>query len=53
VPHVITFKALGAGRTEMTVNELGYTSTQAHDQSKAGLADVLDKMAATFATKDR
>ena len=54
--HVITFKDLGdpstglrAGRTEMTMTEHGYTSDQAHDLSKAGLEQCLDKMAASFA----
>lgn len=50
VPHVITFNRAGDGRTEMTIIEYGYTSRQAHDQSKAGLDQVLDKLAATFAT---
>jgi uncharacterized protein YndB with AHSA1/START domain len=53
VPHVITFKPLDGGRTEMTVNEFGYTSKQAHDLSRAGLEQVLDKMAASFSTKSR
>ena len=50
VPHAITFKALGDRRTEMTVAEYGYTSAQAADTSKVGLDQVLDKMAASFAT---
>lgn len=45
VPHVITFKALGARKTEMTVSEYGYTSDQAVETSKAGLEQCLDKMA--------
>ena len=45
VPHVITFKALGDNKTEMTVTEHGYTSGEAHDLSKAGLEQCLDKMA--------
>lgn len=49
VLHVITFKAGGdpstGPRTEMTVTEYGYTSDQAHDISKAGLEQCLDKMA--------
>jgi len=49
VRHVITFKAAGSGKTEMTVTEYGYTSDQAHDISKAGLEQCLDKMAASFA----
>ena len=49
VRHVITFKAVGDNQTEMTVTEYGYTSDQAHDLSKAGLEQVLDKMAAVVA----
>ena len=50
VRHVIKFKAAGDNRTEMTVTEYGYTSDQAHDLSKAGLEQCLDKMAAVVAT---
>lgn len=50
VRHVITFKDLGGSRTEMSVTEYGYTSDQAHDLSKAGLDQCLDKMAASFAS---
>jgi hypothetical protein len=46
---VITFKAVGEGRTEMTVTEHGYTTEQARDLSKAGMEQCLDKMAAIFA----
>ena len=49
VPHVITFEAVGEGRTEMTVTEYGYTTEQARDLSKAGMEQCLDKMAAIFA----
>jgi len=45
VRHMITFKALDGNRTEMTVTEYGYTSDQAHDLSKAGMEQCLDKMA--------
>lgn len=45
VPHVITFKSLGEGKTEMTVNEYGYTTEMAVQTSKAGLEECLDKMA--------
>ena len=48
VRHVITLRATGANVTEMTVTEYGYTSDQAHDISKAGLEQSLDKMAAIF-----
>lgn len=46
--HVVTFKTLGNNRTEMTMTEHGYTTAQAHDMSKAGLEQCLDKMAASF-----
>ncbi len=45
VPHVITFKALGDQKTEMTVSEFGYTTDEAVNTSKAGLDQCLDKMA--------
>jgi len=50
VRNVNIFKDLGNGKTEMIVNEYSYTSDQAHDLSKAGLEQCLDKMAASFAT---
>jgi uncharacterized protein YndB with AHSA1/START domain len=50
VRHVVTFKAVGDNKTEMTVTEYGYTSDQVFDLSKAGLEQCLDKMAASFAT---
>jgi len=46
--HVVTFKDVGDNRTEMTVTEQDYTSDQAHDISKAGLEQCLNKMAAIF-----
>ena len=49
VLHVVTFEAAGDGGTEMTVTEYGYTTEQAHDLSKAGMEQCLDKMAAIFA----
>jgi uncharacterized protein YndB with AHSA1/START domain len=49
VRHVITFRAVGDNWTEMTVTEEGYTSDQAHDLSKAGLKQCLDKMAVVVA----
>jgi len=45
VPHVIIFKPVGEGKTEMTVNEYGYTTDMAVQTSKAGLEECLDKMA--------
>jgi uncharacterized protein YndB with AHSA1/START domain len=47
--QVLTFKDLGDNRTEMTMIEHGYTTDQAHDISKAGMEQCLDKMAAAFA----
>lgn len=44
VRHVITFKPVGENQTEMTVTEYGYTSDEAHDLSKAGMEQCLDKM---------
>jgi uncharacterized protein YndB with AHSA1/START domain len=49
VPHVIALRALEDGRTEMTVEEYGYTTEQARELSKAGLEQTLDKMAALLA----
>jgi uncharacterized protein YndB with AHSA1/START domain len=48
VRHVITFRAVGDNKTEMTVTEYGYTSDQHFDLSKADLEQCLDKMAAGF-----
>lgn len=48
VPHIITFKDLGYGKTEMTVSEYGYTNDQVVDLSKQGLEQSLDKMEAIF-----
>ena len=48
VRHVITFKPIGSSQTEMTVTEYGYTTDQAHDLSKGGLEQCLDKMADSF-----
>ena len=48
VPHVITFKALNSNQTELTVTEFGYTSDQAHDISKVGMEQCLDKMTASI-----
>lgn len=48
VPHVITFKALGDKKTELTVTEYGYPSEQIVEVSMAGMNQCLDKMAAIF-----
>lgn len=49
VSHVLTFNAVDENTTEMTLSEYGYTTWEAHDQSKAGLEQVLDKLAASLA----
>jgi uncharacterized protein YndB with AHSA1/START domain len=49
VRHVVTFKKVGANKTEMTITEFGYTSDLHFDLSKAGLEQCLDKMAISFA----
>jgi uncharacterized protein YndB with AHSA1/START domain len=46
--HVVTFKDLGNGKTEMTVTEHGYTNDQIVELSKAGLEQCIDKMSAIF-----
>jgi len=45
VPHVITLKAMGASKTEITVTESGYNNDQIVALSKAGMGECLDKMA--------
>jgi uncharacterized protein YndB with AHSA1/START domain len=51
VRHVITFKTLDGGKTEMTVTEYGYTSEQHYNLSKMGLEQCLNKMAAALTGK--
>ena len=46
VPHLVTFTSVAADRTSMTVTEFGYPDEQVRDQSKMGLEQCLDKMAA-------
>jgi len=53
VRHVITFKPVAGGKTEMTVTEYGYKSEQMLDLSKAGLEQCLDKMAAALASNNK
>ncbi|MBI5035506.1 MAG: SRPBCC domain-containing protein [Chloroflexi bacterium] len=48
VRHDIRFSSVSNNRTEMTVTEYGYTLDQAHDLSKSGLEECLDKMALLF-----
>jgi uncharacterized protein YndB with AHSA1/START domain len=45
VPHVVTFTAAGDTSTELTVTEHGYPSQQLVDLSRAGMEQVLDKLA--------
>jgi uncharacterized protein YndB with AHSA1/START domain len=45
VPHVVTFKDLGDGRTEMSITETGYMTAEAAEMSKAGQEQVVEKMA--------
>jgi uncharacterized protein YndB with AHSA1/START domain len=48
-PHLITFKALAANKTELTVTEYGWTVGQMMEMSRMGMEQCLDKMAAIFA----
>jgi len=48
VRHVITFKSLGDNRTELTIEEYGYTTNQAMELSKMGMEQCLEKMAEIF-----
>jgi len=48
--QVITFKAVGDNRTELTVTEHGWREGQMMEMSKMGMEQCLDKMAAIFAS---
>jgi uncharacterized protein YndB with AHSA1/START domain len=48
VPHIITFKSLGANQTEITVTEFGYSTDEIVEMSKMGMAQCLDKMAVSL-----
>jgi uncharacterized protein YndB with AHSA1/START domain/predicted enzyme related to lactoylglutathione lyase len=48
VRHVVTLRPADGGRTELTVREFGYLTTEARDISRAGLEQCLDKMVAMF-----
>jgi uncharacterized protein YndB with AHSA1/START domain len=48
VPHVITFKDVENGRTEVTVTEYGYTTKEIVEMSKAGMSECLSKMEESF-----
>lgn len=45
MPHTLTFEPVGDGRTELTVTEYGYPSEQIASFSRAGMEQVLDKLA--------
>ncbi len=47
--NLVTFKAVGDNKTEITVTEYDWTVGQMMEMSKAGLEQCLDKMAASFA----
>ncbi len=49
VPHVITFRSMGGGKTELTIAEYGYTTERAVALSRMGMEQCLDKMAEIFA----
>lgn len=53
VPHVVTFQPAGAGKTELTVRESGYSSQQTVDFSRLGLEQVLDKLAASLSSAEQ
>ena len=46
--HTITFKALGANKTELIVTEHDWTVGQMMEMSRMGMEQCLDKMAAIF-----
>jgi uncharacterized protein YndB with AHSA1/START domain/predicted enzyme related to lactoylglutathione lyase len=48
VRHVVTLRPAEGGRTELTVQEFGYSTVEARDVSRAGLEQCLDKMVAMF-----
>jgi uncharacterized protein YndB with AHSA1/START domain len=45
VPHVVTIRDLGGGRTEVVVLESGYTDDRVRAMSQAGQEQCLEKMA--------
>lgn len=48
VPHVITLRDAGNGKTELTVTEYGYANEEITQISKAGMDQCLEKMAASL-----
>jgi uncharacterized protein YndB with AHSA1/START domain len=51
VPHLVTFTAVGDGRTELMVRESGYASAEVAAFSRGGMEQCLDKMAAIFTAR--
>jgi len=51
VPHVVILKSVGENQTEMTVHESGYTSELVVENSRLGLEQSLDKLAASLAER--
>jgi hypothetical protein len=51
VPHLITLKTVEHGKTEITVTEFGYNSSQVVAMAKAGMRECLDKMAECLVNK--
>ncbi len=51
VPHIIIFRDLGNEKTEVTVTEYGYTSSQVVELSKGGMNECLDKMEQVLSKK--
>jgi uncharacterized protein YndB with AHSA1/START domain len=49
VRNLVTFKAVGGDKTEMTVTEFDWTVGPIMELSKTGLEQCLDKMAGIFA----
>ena len=47
--HLVTFKAVGDDKTELTVTEYNCTVGQMMELSRMGMEQCLDKMAAIFA----
>ena len=50
VPHEVTFSRIDDATTEMTVHEFGYPDAQTAAMSRAGMEQVLDKMAELVAS---
>jgi uncharacterized protein YndB with AHSA1/START domain len=45
VPHIITFRTIDNGKTELTITELGYTNPKIVELSKSGTSSMLEKLA--------